>query len=87
MVLPSFRAFFERWPPLFFPALDGLLLALVRPALWLLQTLPQGFEQTTYMGRMVANPKLSSDRYSHSLACPHFSPKAMSLGSLFQKFG
>jgi len=29
-----------------FPALDGLLVRLIRPALGLLEALPQGFEQT-----------------------------------------
>jgi hypothetical protein len=68
-----------------FPALDGLLVPLIRPALWLLQALPQGFEQTTHVSRMVADPKLPSDHYSHSLTRPRFSPKAVSFSSPFQK--
>src|SRR5215218_6551483 len=87
MVLPSFSALFEGRPSLFFPVLDGLLVPLIRPALWLLQALPQGFEKTTHVSRMVADPELPSDHYSHSLARPRFSPKAVSLGSPLQKLG
>ena len=47
-------SFFERRPSLFLPALDGLLVALVGPALWLLQAVPQRFEQTAHVSRMVA---------------------------------
>src|SRR5215207_1399132 len=87
MVLPSSAPFLEGRPPLLFPVLDGLLIPLFRPALGLLQALPQGFEQTTHMSWMVADPKLPSDHYSHSLARPRFSPKAVSLSSPLQKFG
>jgi hypothetical protein len=67
--------------------LDGLLVPLIRSALRFLQTVSQGFEQTTHMSRMIADPKLPSDHYSHPLTRPRFSPKAMSLGSLCQKLG
>src|SRR5215204_5879228 len=84
---PFHVIFFEGWPSLFFPVPDGLLVPLIRPALGLLQTLPQSFEQTTHVSRMVADPELPSDHYSHSLARPRFSPKAVSLGSPLQKLG
>jgi|SRR5919107_3235101 hypothetical protein len=87
MVLPSSCALFEGRPPLLFPALDGLLVALVGPALRFLQALPQSFEQTTDVSRMVADSKLPSDHPSHPLARPHVSSKAVSLGSPFQKLG
>jgi hypothetical protein len=70
-----------------FPVLDGFLVPLIRSALWFLQALPQGFEQTTHMSRMIADSKLPSDHYGHSLTRPRFSPKAVSLGSLCQKLG
>ena len=70
-----------------FPVPDGLLVPLIRPALGLLQTLPQSFEQTTHVSRMVAHSKLPSDHYSHPLAGPHLSSKAVSLGSPLQKLG
>jgi hypothetical protein len=79
--------FFEVWPPLLFPVLDGFLVPLIRSALRFLLALPQGFEQTTHVSRMVADPKLPSDHYGHSLTRPSFSPKAVSLGSLCQKLG
>src|SRR4029453_9734311 len=87
MVLPSPCSFFEGRPPLLFPALDGLLGALVGPALRFLQALPQSFEQTTDVSTMVADSKLPSDHPSHPLARPHVSSKAVSLGSPFQKLG
>jgi hypothetical protein len=67
--------------------LDGLLVALIGPALGLLQAVAQGFEQTTHMSRMIADSKLPPDNYGHSLTRPRFSPKAMSLGSPLQKLG
>jgi hypothetical protein len=79
--------FFELWPALLFPMLDGLLVPLIRSALRFLQAVSQGFEQTTHMSRMIADSKLPSDHYGHSLARPRFSPKAVSLGSLCQKLG
>ena len=87
MVLLSFSAFFQGRPPVFFPVLDGLLVALVRPALWFLQTLSQDFEQTTHMRRMVAHPKLSSDHFGYPRARPYLSPKTVRLGSPLQKLG
>src|SRR5215208_6382970 len=84
---PFHVIFFEGWPSLFFPVPDGLLVPLIRPALWLLQTLPQGFEQTTHVSRMIAHSKLPSDHYSHPLAGPYLSSKAVSLSSPFQKLG
>ena len=79
--------FFELWPALLFPMLDGLLVPLIRSALRFLQAVSQGFEQTTHMSRMIADSKLPSDHYGHSLTRPRFSPKAVSLGSLCQKLG
>jgi hypothetical protein len=70
-----------------FPVVDGLLIPLLSPALWLLQALPKSLEQTTYMSRVVADPKLFADHYSHPLTGPHISPKAVSLSSLLQKLG
>jgi hypothetical protein len=67
--------------------LDGFLLPLIRSALRFLQAVSQGFEQTTHMSRMIADSKLPSDHYGHSLARPRFCPKAVSLGSLCQKLG
>ena len=67
--------------------LDGLLVPLIRSALRFLQAVPQGFEQTTHMSRMIADSKLPADHYGHSLTRPRFSPKALSLGSLCQKLG
>jgi hypothetical protein len=67
--------------------LDGFLVPLIRSALRFLQAVPQGFEQTTHMPRMIADSKLPSDHYGHSLTRPRFSPKAVSLGSLCQKLG
>jgi hypothetical protein len=67
--------------------LDGFLVPLIRSALRFLQAVPQGFEQTTHMRRMIADSKLPSDHYGHSLTRPRFSPKAVSLGSLCQKLG
>src|SRR5215217_8238883 len=67
--------------------LDGLLIPLISPALGLLQALLQRFEQTTHMSRVVADPELPSDHYSHPLALPYLSPKAVDLGSPFQKLG
>jgi hypothetical protein len=67
--------------------LDGLLVPLIRSALRFLQAVPQGFEQTTHMSRMIADSKLPSDHYGNSLTRPGFSPKAVSLGSLCQKLG
>jgi len=51
-----------------FPVLDGFLVPLIRSALWFLQALPQGFEQTTHMSRMIADSKLPSDHYWDSPA-------------------
>src|SRR5918993_414163 len=87
MVLPSFSAPFERRPLLLFPVVDGLLIPLVSPALRFLQALPQGLQQTTHMSRVVADPKLFADHYSHPLTGPYFSPKAVSLSSLRKKLG
>lgn len=87
MVLLSFSAFFQGRPPLLFPVFDGLLVALVRPALWFLQALPQGFEQTTHMCRMVADPKLSSDHFGYPRTRPYLSPETVCLGSPLQKLG
>ena len=67
--------------------LDGFLVPLIRSALRFLQAVPQGFEQTTHMSRMIADSKLPSDHYSHPLTRPRFSPKAVNLGSLCQKLG
>src|SRR4051812_3282559 len=36
---------------------------------------------------MIAHPKLFTDHYSHPLARPRFSPKAVSLGSPLQELG
>jgi hypothetical protein len=69
-----------------FPVLDGLLVALLSPAPRLLQAVPQSFEQTTYMSRMIADSELPSDHYyCHPLAGPYLSSKAVSLSSPFQK--
>src|SRR5215203_6958394 len=78
---------FERRPLLLFPVFYGLLVPLLSPALWLLQTLSQHFEQTTHMRRMVDNPELFADHYSYPLTCPYLSPKTMRLGSLCQELG
>ena len=67
--------------------LDGFLVPLIRSALRFLQAVPQGFEQSTHMSRMIAHPELPPDHNGHSLARPRFSPKAVSLGSLCQKLG
>src|SRR5215210_7283763 len=80
--LPSVPLF-ELWPPLFFPALDGLLVPLIRSALWLLQGVPERFEQTAHMSRMVADPELFANHYSYPLAGPYLSSKAVSFGSPF----
>src|SRR5215207_255744 len=87
LLWPFHVIFFEGRPPLLFPALDGLLVPLVSPALRFLQALPQSLEQSTHVSRMVAYPKLSSDHYSHSLARPYIPSKAVSLGSPLQKLG
>src|SRR5215213_5668797 len=87
MVLPSFRALFQRRPLLFLPVVDGLLIPLLGPALWLLQAVSQGFEQTTHVSRMVAHPELFADHRSHPLARPYLSPKTMRLGSPGQELG
>src|SRR5215204_4714850 len=47
----------------------------------------KSLEQTTHMSRVVADPKLFADHYSHPLTGPHISSKAVSLGSPFQKLG
>jgi hypothetical protein len=71
--------FFEGRPLPFFPAFDGLLVALLRKALWLLQSVPQRIEQTTDVSWMVADPELPSDHYSYPLTCPYLSSKAVRL--------
>jgi hypothetical protein len=78
---------FERRPFLLFPVVDGLLIALLSPALRFLQALPQSLEQTTHMSRVVADPKLFADHYGYPLTRPYLSSKAVSLGSPFQKLG
>jgi len=59
---------------LLFPMLDGLLVPLIRSALRFLQAVSQSFEQTTHMSRMIADSKLPSEHYGHSLARPRFYP-------------
>src|SRR5215208_4904942 len=39
------------------------------------------------MRRMVADPELPSDEYSHPLTCPYLSSKTVCLGSLCQQLG
>jgi hypothetical protein len=87
MVLPSFSALFQGRPSLFFAVFDSFLVPLIRPTLRFLQALPQGFEQTTHMSRMIADPKFSSDHLCYPLARPYLPPETVSLGSSLQKLG
>jgi hypothetical protein len=66
---------------------DGLFVALVRPALGLLEAVPQGFEQTAHVSRMIADPELFADHFGHPLTRPYLSSKAVSLSSPLQKLG
>jgi hypothetical protein len=82
--LPSVL-FFQSRPFLIFPVFDSLLVSLVGSTLGLLQTQPQLLEQAANVSRMIADPKLPSDHYSHSLTRPYISSKPVRLSSLSQK--
>src|SRR5215204_3604647 len=64
------------WPP---------RLSVVGSTFGLLQTQPQLLEQAANVSRIVADPKLPSDHYSHSLTGPYISSKPVRLSSLSQK--
>src|SRR5215204_6097538 len=64
------------WPP---------RLSVVGSTFGLLQTQPQLLEQAANVSRMIADPKLPSDHYSHSLSRPYISSKPVRLSSLSQK--
>src|SRR5215208_4293152 len=88
MVLcPPSAPFFEGRPPLFFPALDGLLVSLVGPTHRLVQAQPQLPNQAADVRRVVEDPELPADHYSYPRARPYLSPKAVSLSSPLQKLG
>jgi|SRR5215203_6003360 hypothetical protein len=64
------------WPP---------RLSVVGSTFGLLQTQPQLLEQAANVSRMIADPKLPSDHYSHSLTRPYICSKPVRLSSLSQK--
>jgi transposase len=85
--LDTQRGLFQFGPAFLFPAFYGLFISLIRPALGLLQTQSQSFEQTAYVCRVVDDAKLFSDHLSHPLTRLYISSKTVRWCSLGQQLG
>src|SRR5260370_14888447 len=79
--------FFQGWPALLPPRLDGGLVALRCPRDRALHAVPHGMQEPTDMGRVRGDAKRASDDLRHPLAGPHLPAEAICLRSAFHEGG